>query len=169
MYQRGGLDGGRLGSEGEEIEALQEDELAAIRGRVYHAEALAVVLLHSYANNDHEERVAECLQELGLPLSVSSRLLPEYREYERTSTTAVNAYVSPIMSRYLGRLDAESGAETVHIMASNGGAVPVERAIRVLGLPSSCSRRLPSGPEFTLEPETLDRAVRDDLERALTA
>jgi N-methylhydantoinase A len=122
--------GGRLGSEGEEIEALGEEELATLEKRVQNAEALAVVLLHSYANNAHEERVARALQGLGLPLSVSSRLLPEYREYERTSTTAVNAYVSPIMSRYLGRLDAESGADTVQIMASNGGAVPVERAIR---------------------------------------
>jgi N-methylhydantoinase A len=122
--------GGRLGSEGEEIEALDREELATLRDRVQHAEALAVVLLHSYANSVHEEEVAKALEELGLPLSVSSRLLPEYREYERTSTTAVNAYVSPIMSRYLGRLHAESGAEAVHIMASNGGAVPVERAIR---------------------------------------
>ncbi len=122
--------GGRLGSEGEEIEALDREELATLRDRVQHAEALAVVLLHSYADSVHEEEVAKALEELGLPLSVSSRLLPEYREYERTSTTAVNAYVSPIMSRYLGRLHAESGAEAVHIMASNGGAVPVERAIR---------------------------------------
>ena len=101
-----------------------------LKDKVRHADALAVVLLHSYADNVHEEAVARALEGLGLPLSVSSRLLPEYREYERTSTTAVNAYVSPIMSRYLGRLDAESGAEAVHIMASNGGAVPVERAIR---------------------------------------
>ena len=53
--------------------------------------------------------MAKALEDLGLPLSVSSRLLPEYREYERTSTTAVNAYVSPIMSRYLGRLDGRAG------------------------------------------------------------
>ncbi len=93
-------------------------------------DAIAVVLLHSYANPAHEEDVAQALERLNLPLSVSSRLLPEYREYERTSTTVVNAYVSPIMSRYLGRLDRESGARRVHIMSSNGGAVPVERAIR---------------------------------------
>ena len=94
------------------------------------AESMAVVLLHSYANPDHEEAVASALEGMGVPLSISSRLLPEYREYERTSTTVVNAYVSPIMSRYLGRLDRESGALPVQIMASNGGAVPVERAIR---------------------------------------
>jgi len=121
---------GRLGPNGEEIAPLDASQLAGLKSRVEGAEALAVVLLHSYANPEHEEAVATALEGLGLPLSVSSRLLPEYREYERTSTTAVNAYVSPIMSRYLGRLDKESGARPVHIMASNGGAVPVERAIR---------------------------------------
>ncbi|MGD2120928.1 MAG: hydantoinase/oxoprolinase family protein [Gemmatimonadota bacterium] len=121
---------GRAGADGEEIEALDPAELEALPGQVEAAEALAVVLLHSYANPDHEEAVAASLEGLGIPLSVSSRLLPEYREYERTSTTAVNAYVSPVMSRYLGRLHRESGASPVHIMASNGGAVPVDRARR---------------------------------------
>jgi len=121
---------GRMGPDGEEIQPLDEGELVALASRVTGAEALAVVLLHSYANPLHEERVAEALEGLGLPLSVSSRLLPEYREYERTSTTVVNAYVSSTMSRYLGRLDRESGAVSVQIMSSNGGAVPVERAIR---------------------------------------
>ncbi len=121
---------GRSGPEGEEIEALDPVELGGLGRRIEGAEALAVVLLHSYANADHEEAVAAALEGLGLPLSVSSRLLPEYREYERTSTTAVNAYVSPVMSRYLGRLHEESGASPVHIMASNGGAVPVDRARR---------------------------------------
>ncbi|MFH1765612.1 MAG: hydantoinase/oxoprolinase family protein [Gemmatimonadota bacterium] len=121
---------GRIGPDGEELEALDAGELAGLRSRVEGADALAVVLLHSYANPDHEEAVAAALEGLDLPLSVSSRLLPEYREYERTSTTAVNAYVSPIMSRYLGRLARESRARPIHIMSSNGGAVPVERAIR---------------------------------------
>jgi N-methylhydantoinase A len=121
---------GRLGPEGEEITPLDPTELGGLVSRTSGAEALAVVLLHSYADPVHEETVASILTDLDLPLSVSSRLLPEYREYERTSTTVVNAYVSPIMSRYLGRLDAESGADPVQIMASNGGAVPVARAIR---------------------------------------
>ncbi len=121
---------GRTGPQGDEIEPLDPAELTSLADRVEGAEALAVVLLHSYANPAQEEAVAAALEGLGLPLSVSSRLLPEYREYERTSTTAVNAYVSPVMSRYLGRLHQESGANPVHIMASNGGAVPVERARR---------------------------------------
>jgi N-methylhydantoinase A len=121
---------GRLGPDGEELQPLDRTELTELRNRVGGAEALAVVLLHSYANPDHEEAVAEALADLDFPLSVSSRLLPEYREYERTSTTAVNAFVSPTMSMYLGRLHRESGAHPIHIMASNGGAVPVDRAIR---------------------------------------
>jgi len=121
---------GRLGPGGEEIRPLDAGELEALAGRVAGAEALAVVLLHSYADPRHEEAAAAALEPLGLPLSVSSRLLPEYREYERTSTTVVNAYVSHTMSRYLQRLAEESGADPVHIMSSNGGAVPVARAIR---------------------------------------
>lgn len=121
---------GRLGPGGEEIQPLDQDELRDLPERLEEAEALAIVLLHSYAGPFHEEAVAEAVAILDRPLSVSSRLLPEYREYERTSTTVVNAYVSPIMSRYLGRLHHESGASRVHIMSSNGGAVPVDRAMR---------------------------------------
>jgi len=126
---RVGIDG-RLGPDGGEIRPLDPNEMSSLAERVREAEGVAVVLLHSYANGAHEEAVTKALEGLECPISVSSRLLPEYREYERTSTTVVNAYVSPIMSRYLGRLDRESGAETVHIMSSNGGAVPVERSIR---------------------------------------
>ncbi len=122
--------GGRLCPGGKEIEPLDPEEVAGLADRCAGAEALAVVLLHSYASQDHEEAVAQALEGMGLPLSISSRLLPEYREYERTSTTVVNAYVSPMMSRYLRRLDRESGADSVRIMASNGGAVPVDRSIR---------------------------------------
>lgn len=121
---------GRIGPDGQEIHSLDLDEISRLSEQLAPGEALAVVLLHSYANAVHEEAVAAALEGLEKPLSVSSRLLPEYREYERTSTTVVNAYVSPTMSRYLGRLHKESGADAVHIMGSNGGAVPVERSIR---------------------------------------
>jgi N-methylhydantoinase A len=91
---------------------------------------VAICLLHAYANSEHEDRVADALTGLGSPISVSSRLLPEYREYERTSTTVVNAYVAPVMSSYLARLEKESGASAVAIMGSNGGTLAVERAVR---------------------------------------
>ena len=121
---------GRIGPEGEVIEPLDPAELEALPELLADAESVAVVLLHSYANSGHEESVADALDALGLPVSVSVRLLPEYREYERTSTTVVNAYVAPRISAYLNRLAQESGAERVRIMGSNGGSLPVERAAR---------------------------------------
>ena len=121
---------GRLGPDGTEIEALDPAELAALAGRVRDADAVAVILLHAYANPEHEARVEEALGGSGLPLSISSTLLPEYREYERASTTVVNAYVAPLVARYLGRLARESGARRVSVMGSNGGALPVARAMR---------------------------------------
>lgn len=123
---------GRLGTRGEEVEPLDPAALEALSALVdeRNAEAVAVCLLHAYASPAHEAAVAEALASTGLPLSVSSELLPEFREYERTSTTVVNAYVAPLMSRYLGRLSEEAGAQRVTIMGSNGGALPVERARR---------------------------------------
>jgi N-methylhydantoinase A len=97
---------GRLGPGGEEIEPLDEPQLAGLVEslRASGARSIAISLLHSYADAAHERRVAEALGGLDLPLSVSSELVPEFREYERTSTTVVNAYVAPLMDRYLGRL-----------------------------------------------------------------
>jgi N-methylhydantoinase A len=124
---------GRLGPDGAEEEPLDPDELRALPGALEGAEAIAVCLLHSYADPAHEEAVADALDALdalGVPVSVSSRLLPEYREYERTATTVINAYVAPRMDRYLGRIADRSGAHRVRIMGSGGGALPVERARR---------------------------------------
>ncbi|MCA9736403.1 MAG: hydantoinase/oxoprolinase family protein [Gemmatimonadetes bacterium] len=119
---------GRLGPDGTELEPLDPAELTALPERLAGAVSVAVVLLHAYADPAHEERVAAALADLGVPLSVSSRILPEYREYERTSTTVVNAYVGPLMDRYLGRLDREAGARRFRVMGSNGGALSAERA-----------------------------------------
>src|SRR5262249_52634598 len=69
--------------------------------------AVAVCLLHSYVKRDHEARVAARLEGAGFVVSASHRVLPEYREFERWSTTVVNAYVTPLMARYLTRLDAQ--------------------------------------------------------------
>jgi N-methylhydantoinase A len=123
---------GRLGPDGSELETLDEGETAALADRVcaLGAEAVAVCLLHSYADPVHEEAVAAALDRTGLPLSVSARLLPEYREFERTSTTVVNAYIAPVMERYLGRLDRDAGARRLAVMGSNGGTLDVARARR---------------------------------------
>lgn len=121
---------GRLGPRGEELEPLDEAELAALPDRLHGVDAVAVCLLHGYANPEHERRVGEALAGLGIPVSVSSALLPEYREYERMATTVVNAYIAPLVAGYLGRIEADSGAERVRVMGSGGGAVPIARARR---------------------------------------
>jgi len=92
------------------------------------AEAVAVCLLHAYANPKNEEIVARELERAGLLASVSSRLLPEYREFERMSTTATNAYLMPVMDRYLGELDRRIGRAELRIMQSNEGYISPARA-----------------------------------------
>jgi N-methylhydantoinase A/oxoprolinase/acetone carboxylase beta subunit len=87
---------------------------------------VAVCLLHSYANPAHERRVAERLRRAGLAVSTSSEVLPEYREFERWSTTVVNAYVTPLIDRYLGKL--ESQLTKLSIMQSNGGSISAAAA-----------------------------------------
>ncbi|HTG72519.1 MAG TPA: hydantoinase/oxoprolinase family protein [Terriglobia bacterium] len=91
-------------------------------------EAVAVCLLFSFANNLHEEVVAEALAPLKIPISLSSRVLAEYREYERTSTTVINAYLAPLMGAYLNRLGDRLENTRLRVMQSNGGAVRARTA-----------------------------------------
>lgn len=120
---------GRLGPDGEEIVCLDAEELRELPRRLADAEAVAVCLLHSYADPGHEEAVARALAGLEVPVALSSRILPEFREYERTSSTVVNAYVAPKMARYLRRLEKESGATAIRIMGSAGGTLPLHLAL----------------------------------------
>jgi N-methylhydantoinase A len=105
-------------------------------------EAIAVCLLHSYANPAHELRVRDLIRKKAphLPCSISCEVLPEIKEYERTSTTVVNAYVTPIVATYLKALRKgldESGVRArLLLMQSNGGlttdAAAVERPIHII-------------------------------------
>ena len=101
------------------------------------ADSLAIVFLHSYANPVHERRALAVLADAlpGIPLSASVDVAPEIREYERTSTTACNAYVRPLAERYLERLSVkltEAGiAGALLMMLSNGGLTNVLEAKRV--------------------------------------
>jgi N-methylhydantoinase A len=101
------------------------------------AEALAVSLLYAYANPQFEQLFAELLEGAagdGLYLSISSQVSPEYREVERTATTVLNAYVGPVMSRYLQRLEAglaERGAGPLRVLQSDGGAASADGASRL--------------------------------------
>jgi N-methylhydantoinase A/oxoprolinase/acetone carboxylase beta subunit len=92
------------------------------------AEVVAVCLLHSYRNAAHERDVADRLRRAGWLVSASHEVLPEYREFERWSTTVVNAYVAPIIDRYLGALEAGLGARRLAIMQSNGGSISAAAA-----------------------------------------
>jgi len=86
-------------------------------------EAVAVCLLHSYADAGNEDIVAGELRRAGLMASVSSRLLPEHREFERMTATAVNAYLMPVMDRYLSELGRRIGRAELRIMQSNEGYI----------------------------------------------
>lgn len=126
----------RIGVEGV-IEPLAEDEpqrLAELL-RGCGAEAVAICLLFSYLDPSHEQRIAAHLRsELpGLHVSASHEVLPRFREYERCSTTAIDAYLSPLLGRYLGRLSsaAESaGLPSPLVMQSSGGVAGVAEAGR---------------------------------------
>ena len=101
-------------------------------------ESITVSLMHSYANDAHERRlkalIMEMVRETGadVPVSLSSEILPEFREYERTLVTVMNAYVRPSMRRYLQSLDdklrAASLSTSVHIVRSDGGLMSIARA-----------------------------------------
>ncbi len=121
----------RLDASGSVIRSLDENSVrAAVEAAVKSgAEAIAVCTLHSYANPAHEERIGEIVQEIAprLYLTLSHRILREYREYERISTAAMNSYIGPRVSGYLddlkGVLETRSFAGRTLIMQSNGGVM----------------------------------------------
>lgn len=128
----------RLDPQGNVIIPLAEADIPAMAETLRTAgiESLAIVFLFSFRNPTHERRAAELLHAAlpDLPLSLSSEILPEYREYERTATTVINAYVQPLVARYLSRLEQTLAAQLpgkrahVHIMQSNGGVIGLEQA-----------------------------------------
>lgn len=106
-------------------------------------EAVAVCLLFSFLRPDHEQAIGQIIQRRLSHIanvSLSSDILPEYREYERTSAAVINAYVAPLMSRYLQRLAAGVHPRPLTIMQSNGGVIPAEVAA------AQAARTVLSGP-----------------------
>jgi N-methylhydantoinase A len=120
----------RVDFQGNVVIPLQKDDIDAMIAslRSHGIQSVAVSFLFAFVNPEHERWVANRLREAGLFVTASSELLPEFREYERTSTTVVNAYVSPVLNHYLGRLEQEMAPETFHILQSNGGRISVEHA-----------------------------------------
>ncbi|MBW6424092.1 hydantoinase/oxoprolinase family protein [Rhizobium sp. XQZ8] len=126
----------RVLASGEVLETLDEKAIIAIISEIQAAgvESVAVCLLHSWANPSHERRVGDMLRQT-LPnifVTLSHEILREYREYERSSTTALNAFVGPRVGGYLKRLETylRSGAfgGKIHIMRSNGGVMSIGQA-----------------------------------------
>ena len=129
---------GRLDFAGQEIRPFDEDQARDI-ARWYKAKGintLGVCLLHSYANPSHEQRMREILAEEHPEaiVSVSSEVLREYREYERSMTTLVDASVKPSVSRYIdnikARLDAFTGTIPFYVMKSNGGVLSADEVVK---------------------------------------
>ena len=126
----------RINHQGDVLTPLDEGTaLAAIDKLLANGvEAIAVSLINAYTNGNHERRIGELIAERapGLPVCLSSLILPEIKEYERTSTTVVNAYILPVVSRYLTALSAAlerlSVAAPLLVMQSSGGAMGVEAA-----------------------------------------
>ncbi len=118
---------GRIDYRGEILEEIDPSEIEDIVQRLKElgVESVAICLLHSYANPAHEKEVGKILRErLSIHVSLSHEVLPEFREYERTSTTVVNAYVSPKMERYLSYLEGRLGeGDRLSVMQSNGGII----------------------------------------------
>jgi N-methylhydantoinase A len=128
--------GGRIDAAGDEVEPLDEDAVRSVAAKLRAAEveAVAVMLLFSFLNPAHELRVGESLAgELpGVAVSLSCQVVPEFREYVRASTTALNAALLPLMGTYLAALGSEVEAAGVtvpiHLMQTNGGVAPATRA-----------------------------------------
>src|ERR1700691_2805931 len=139
----------RTDCKGRILERPSDAELTRLREAIIRVapEAIAVSLLFSFANPENELAVAAALADLGKPLSVSHRILPEFREYERTSTVVVNAYLQPLMQSYMERLaqhvgqrDNNSGdglrarrkqnAPRIFVMQSSGGITALGAAAR---------------------------------------
>src|SRR6185295_14275730 len=129
--------GGRLGPDGSELEPLDEAAVhAAARAlKERGIAAIAVVLLHSYANGSHERRVGEILRSglAGTLVSLSSEVLPTFREYERSMTTILNATVMPVVSSYVAELDrrvSDEGIAAPLLLMKSSGGVTSTRTVR---------------------------------------
>jgi N-methylhydantoinase A len=136
----------RTDSKGRILQAPAQNELSAIAltAREKQAEAIAISFLFSFVNPKNERAAAQALEPLSIPLSISHQILPEFREYERTSTVVINAYLQPTMQTYLESLERRSRklVETtgkrgpaqaqpkVFIMQSSGGITALAAATR---------------------------------------
>jgi N-methylhydantoinase A len=129
----------RIGPRGEVLTPLDSQQVREVLRRLVEdgVRSVAVCLLFSFANPAHERLVADiaCSEFAGLQVSLSSVVCPEFREFVRASTTAVNAYIQPIISHYVGSVEQSIGDEglqvPLHVMQSNGGIMSAPEARRL--------------------------------------
>src|SRR4029079_8164517 len=126
----------RIGADGAVVTPLDESEIDGLIAELKGArvEAVAVSLLFSFLNPDHERRLGARLRAAlpSVPIYLSSEVLPEIKEFERTSTTAVCAYVGPILASYLEKLESATRSKnlpSLYVMASNGGVLEAAEAV----------------------------------------
>ncbi|HZT46738.1 MAG TPA: hydantoinase/oxoprolinase family protein [Hyphomicrobiaceae bacterium] len=126
----------RIGADGKAVTPLAEDEIDGLIAALKEAraEAVAVSLLFSFLNPAHEQRLGARLRAAlpGVPVYMSSEVLPEIKEFERTSTTAVCAYVGPILASYLEKLEAATssrGLPRLYVMGSSGGVLEAAETV----------------------------------------
>lgn len=119
----------RMNFKGEEIEKLDDKEVVALAKKLASYDAVAVCLLFSYANPEHEEKIANALE--NKMVSLSHEVSPEFREYERAMTTVLNASIGNLMKEYLSELSQRCVAIEKYIMSSTGGLTSVEDAIEL--------------------------------------
>lgn len=131
----------RVTADGEVLTPLDGESLVMLIKQVkaHGIESAAVSLLFSFLYPDHERMIGEALRK-HVFVSLSSEILPEYREYERTSTTVINAYVAPLMARYLERVQEGLSGRRLRVMQSNGGVITAATARK------EAARTVLSGP-----------------------
>jgi len=128
----------RTDASGKILRQVDEPQLRRLAERIRTAspETIAISLLFSFANPANEQAISSALAELGLPISVSHAILPEFREYERASTVVVNAYLQPVMQRYLQNLQQRAveskrtagRRSSIFVMQSSGGITALQTA-----------------------------------------
>jgi N-methylhydantoinase A len=160
----------RTSADGEILTAPSREELSKLIEKVRSAnpQSIAISLLFSFANSKNEQTVADALRSLSAPLSISHRILPEFREYERTSTVVINAYLQPVMQTYLENLEMRSLAPGEPHVAAGASRAQVWKTT-VSGKGSAVAQRLSAAVSRTTVEEPRLSAAKKTPEKGALA